>query len=69
MNQNVTPVNVTFHVLIRSLSIVPLEILVQGPLGLHAYHKALEDGKTTVKRVPIMFIGQGQAGKTSLKNL
>ena len=32
-----------------------------------AYRKALSEGKTIVKRVPIMFIGQGQSGKTSLK--
>ncbi|XP_022787452.1 uncharacterized protein LOC111327511 isoform X2 [Stylophora pistillata] len=46
---------------------VPLEILARGSLIQHAYHRALEEGKTTVKRVPMMFIGQGQAGKTSLK--
>ena len=46
---------------------VPLEINFRGPSAVLAYHKALSEGKTTVKRVPIMFIGQGQSGKTSLK--
>ena len=45
----------------------PLEILARGPLAVQAYQKALSEGKTSVKRVPIMFIGQGQSGKTSLK--
>ena len=31
------------------------------------YKKALEEGKASVKRLPIMLIGQGRAGKTSLK--
>ena len=47
--------------------IVPEEILARGPLALQAYKKALDEGKTSVKRVPIMLIGQGQSGKTSLK--
>ena len=34
---------------------------------MQAYRKALLDGKTSVKRVPIMFIGQWQSGKTNLK--
>lgn len=46
---------------------VPAEILARGPSALEAYNKALADGKTTVKRVPIMLIGQDRAGKTSLK--
>jgi len=46
---------------------VPAEILSRGPLALEAYKKALADGKTLVKRVPIMLIGQQRAGKTSLK--
>ena len=46
---------------------VPAEILARGPYALEAYEKALADGTTTVKRVPIMLIGQDRAGKTSLK--
>ena len=46
---------------------VPVEIAARGPKALEAYHRAIEEGKTSVKRVPIMFIGQGQSGKTSLK--
>ena len=46
---------------------VPPEILARGPEALEAYHKALAEGRTSVKRVPIMLIGQDRAGKTSLK--
>ena len=46
---------------------VPPEILARGPSALEAYNKALADGKTSVRRVPIMLIGQDRAGKTSLK--
>jgi len=46
---------------------IPAEILARGPSALEAYNKALADGKTSVKRVPIMLIGQDRAGKTSLK--
>ena len=45
----------------------PAEILARGPSALEAYEKALADGTTSVKRVPIMPIGQDRAGKTSLK--
>lgn len=34
---------------------------------MEAYKKALADGKTITRRVPIMLIGQDRAGKTSLK--
>ena len=33
---------------------------------MRAYQKALAEGKTSVKRVPIMVIGQDRSGKTSL---
>ena len=46
---------------------VPEEILSRGLLTLHAYNKALREGKTKVRRLPIMLIGQDRAGKTSLK--
>ena len=46
---------------------VPSEILARGPLAVEAYNQALADGKTSVKRVPIMLIGQDRSGKTSLK--
>ena len=46
---------------------VPAEILARGPRALEAYRKVLADGKTSVKRVPILLIGQDRAGKTSLK--
>ncbi|XP_078377174.1 uncharacterized protein LOC144660431 isoform X1 [Oculina patagonica] len=45
----------------------PLEILARGPLALQVYQKALLEGKTRVKRMPMMLIGQSQSGKTSLK--
>ena len=46
---------------------VPPEILARGSSALEAYKKALADGETSVRRVPIMLIGQDRAGKTSLK--
>ena len=46
---------------------VPLDILTRGPLALKAYKEALARGETSVRRVPIMLIGQGGAGKTSTK--
>ena len=46
---------------------VPQEILARGPLAFDAYTKALKKGKTTVKRMPVMLIGQDRSGKTSLK--
>ena len=47
--------------------IVPPEILARGPSALEAYNDALAEGKTCVKRVPLMLIGQDRSGKTSLK--
>ena len=49
-------------------TVVPPEILARGNLALEAYNKALAEGTTCVKRVPVMLIGQDRAGKTSLKN-
>ena len=46
---------------------VPREILARGTLALRAYNDALSEGKTCVKRVPVMLIGQDRSGKTSLK--
>ena len=45
----------------------PSEINLRGPTALEAYSKALTEGKTRVKRIPIMLIGQERSGKTSLK--
>ena len=47
---------------------VPPEIRARGRLALEAYNKALVEGTTYDKRVPIMLIGQDRSGKTSLKN-
>ena len=49
------------------VSTVPPEISARGPLALEAYNNALAEGKTCVKRVPLMLIGQDRSGKTSLK--
>ena len=46
---------------------VPPEILARDPNALEAYNNALAEGKTCVKRVPLMLIGQDRSGKTSLK--
>ena len=45
----------------------PAEINLRGPRALEAYNKALTEGKTRLKRIPIMLIGQDRSGKTSLK--
>lgn len=50
-----------------SYLIAPLEIIARGPLTIQAYQKALAEGNTSVKRLPIMLIGQSGSGKTSLK--
>ncbi|XP_068677288.1 uncharacterized protein [Montipora foliosa] len=49
------------------LSVPPEEIYLRGPLALEAYNKALSKGKTRVRRIPVMLIGQDRSGKTSLK--
>ena len=46
---------------------VPPEITVRGRSALEAYKRALAEGETCDKRVPVMLIGQGRSGKTSLK--
>ena len=45
---------------------MPQEIRARGRLALRAYKKALSEGRTCIKRVPIMLIGQDRSGKTSL---
>ena len=50
-----------------SFLVPPLEIYLRGPRALEAYKKALEEGETRVRRIPIMLIGQARSGKTSLK--
>ena len=46
---------------------IPREIHLRGPRALKAYYKALEEGQTRVRRIPLMLIGQDRSGKTSLK--
>ena len=36
-------------------------------MAVETYNSALKDGKTHVKRIPVMIIGQDRTGKTSLK--
>ena len=48
-------------------TLVPPEIVVRGRLALEAYNKALAEGKTFDRRVPVMLIGREHSGKTSLK--
>jgi hypothetical protein len=48
------------------ITLAPPEILARGPRAQEAYENALKSGKTQNRRVPIMFIGQSRAGKTSL---
>ena len=56
--------NITINICFVYL--VPLEILSRGPLAVKTYN-ALKDGKTHIKRIPVMIIGQDRTGKTSLK--
>ena len=49
-------------------TVVPEVINLRGPLAVEAYNKALNEGKTRFKRLPVMVIGQDRSGKTSLKN-
>ena len=46
---------------------VPSEIEAQGPRAKLAYKNALKTEKEKMYRARIMLIGQGRAGKTSLK--
>ena len=46
---------------------MPPEILARGPRAQRAYERALQIGKVKVYRGRIMILGQGRAGKTSLK--
>ena len=46
---------------------VPYEILARGDAAMRAYRKALKDGETSDRRVPVMIVGQDRSGKTSLK--
>ncbi|KAL9956222.1 hypothetical protein ACROYT_G037669 [Oculina patagonica] len=55
------------HILSQPPRLVPPEIRARGPLALAAYTNALDEGKTCVKRVPVMLTGQNRSGKTSLK--
>ena len=47
--------------------IIPPAVLARGNKAKAAYRRALENGKTRDVRVRIMLIGEGKAGKTSLK--
>ena len=48
-------------------TVIPPEITVRGLSALEAYKRALAEGETCDKRVPVMLIGQDRSGKTSLK--
>ena len=58
----------SFHFVFLAYTVIPQEINLRGPLAVEAYNKALNEGKTRFKRLPIMVIGQDRSGKTSLKN-
>ncbi|XP_067049423.1 uncharacterized protein [Acropora muricata] len=47
--------------------VTPPEINLRGPRALEAYNRALTEGRTRVRRIPIMLIGRDRSGKTSLK--
>ena len=58
---------VGYRLIAFTSSLVPSEIVVRGRLALEAYNKALAEGKTFDRRVPVMLIGRDRSGKTSLK--
>ena len=47
--------------------IIPPAVVARGDNAKAAYRRALENGKTRDVRARIMLIGEGKAGKTSLK--
>lgn len=49
------------------LVVVPEEIILRGRSARQVFNKALLEGSKKLKRVPIMIVGQGCSGKTSLK--
>ena len=57
---------IRLSIILFSCHAVPLEIRTRGPQALEAYRRALESGKCCDRRVPVMIVGQGRAGKTSL---
>ena len=56
-----------FIFLLSYFIVVPPEVIARGSQALEAYNKALAEGETFDKRVPIMLIGQERSGKTSIK--
>ena len=48
-------------------AVTPPEINLRGPRALEAYNRALTEGRTRARRIPIMLVGQDRSGKTSLK--
>ncbi|XP_044169476.1 uncharacterized protein LOC114951256 [Acropora millepora] len=59
--------NMMFCEWFQEEKVTPPEIHLRGPRALEAYYKALEEGKTRVRRIPVMLVGQARSGKTSLK--
>ena len=57
---------IRLSIILFSCHAVPLEIRTRGPQALEAYRRALESGECCDRRVPVMIVGQGRAGKTSL---
>ena len=49
------------------LAVVPEEIILRGRSARQVFNEALLEGTKQLKRVPIMIVGQGGSGKTSLK--
>lgn len=49
------------------VAVVPEEILLRGRSARQVFNEALQEGTKQLKRVPIMIVGQGGSGKTSLK--
>ena len=45
---------------------IPAAIRRRGPEYVEQYRKALKEGKTTIKRLQLLVLGEERVGKTSL---
>ena len=45
---------------------IPAAIRRRGPEYIEQYRKALKEGKTTIKRLQLLVLGEERVGKTSL---
>ena len=46
--------------------VIPAAIKRRGPSYVEQYRKALKEGKTTIRRLQLLVLGEARVGKTSL---